>query len=236
MTFSILLSRNFRFLIVFGLIAFVSATASASLIVSFETSGGTLAYGTWDTTTLSQTGVTLLPTTGDTRGLGIDGSGNVYVGRVSGSGQSTIYKYDASGALQTTSSTINVALQDFAFSTDGIFRSSFETSGGTLAYGTWDTTTLSQTGVTLLPTTGDTRGLGIDGSGNVYIGRVSGSGQSTIYKYDASGALLLTSSTINATIEGFAFAPTAVPEPSSFALMMVALTGAAIGRFRKRRK
>ena len=146
MTFSILLSRNFRFLIVFGLIAFVSATASASLIVSFETSGGTLAYGTWDTTTLSQTGVTLLPTTGDTRGLGIDGSGNVYVGRV------------------------------------------------------------------------------------------SGSGQSTIYKYDASGALLLTSSTINATIEGFAFAPTAVPEPSSFALMMVALTGAAIGRFRKRRK
>lgn len=89
-----------------------------------------------------------------------------------------------------------------------------------------------------ISTTGP-RGIAIDGFGNMYVanGAPSGSVDHTISKFDSSGNLLFSWDFAGTSQpNGMAFAPVAVPEPSTY---VMALAGVACGgylRFRRRKQ
>lgn len=89
-----------------------------------------------------------------------------------------------------------------------------------------------------ISTTGP-RGIAIDGFGNMYVGNQAptGSVDHTISKFDPSGNFLFSWDFAGtSTPNGMAFAPVAVPEPSTCASLLAGLACAGYSLFRRRKR
>jgi sugar lactone lactonase YvrE len=180
--------------------------------ISKITSGGTVSHFAW-------------VTTGGINGLAFDASGELYV---AGQGAHKISKITSSGTVTTFLSDLD---SPFGLAINKTGKISYSSNGG-LAYDTSDNlytsnyinNTISKTnpeGTISLFATGlnSPTGLTFDSSGYLY---AADTNNKRINKYDSSGTIVSSWSTGSARPVFIAFAPDVVPEPSTYALSLIA--------------
>jgi len=155
-------------------------------------------------------------------GLAFDTSGNLYVSNI---GNGTVTKLTSGGASSQFASGM-AAPYGLAFDTSGNLYVTASADNRVMKY------TPGGTGSQYITGLNTPRGLAFDSAGNLY---VAIGGDNAIRKYDSQGVLQFTLSTGSESPNFMTMTPTAVPEPSTYAMGVIA-TGVMALIARRRQK